>query len=179
MYNQDFNINAPIIPAQSIGGIPQNIQIKELSQAIYNYENYNKEKSLMLELLDSLRYIQYNYLNGAIRLIVDVFSGKVTNIIAGKGYNGKFNNTIAIGSKVKDLLNLDPEFRCYATGGLMSPNYLGLCFYFTQNFDADVHDLTPYYENEIIGIGLLAEYDDTGNNIYESIYGESHPKFKS
>ena len=166
-----FDINAPIVPATSIGGLKQGLSFKELENIVYKF----KCKSLDLSLkVRSLNSVEYQYKDGVIGIVADIFFQRVNVIIVREGYLGKIDNTIHVGMTIRELFEIDNSFDCYATGGLMSLNYPGLVFYFTENFDADISDFIPYMNNKILGIGLWSQFGTDGKDVYQDIYGEEY-----
>lgn len=173
-----FDIDAPIIPGVSIAGITQGMQVKGLEKVLRADQYFAREKKIKVVTTPSLRYVEYWYMEGLIRLKVDIYDGRVTHIIATAGYTGSINGIIRVGMTVREVLQIDPGFTCYSPpGGLMSPNYLGICLYFTETFDADVDSLTDYLDNKITGIGLLNEFNAEGDDVYVMLYGLYHPRF--
>lgn len=156
-----------IIPAKSIGNVQQGAYIRDYANDIDNYSLLS-----ISTIENNIRLIEYNF-NNSIKIIVDVFYGTISNIIAYNDYSGTLNNQIFIGLTIRELLKIDNSFECCA-GGLMSINFLGVCIYFTDNFDADVHNLTPYLDNKILGIGLVRQYNENGEDNYINYYGEKY-----
>jgi hypothetical protein len=156
-----------IVPAYCIGNILQ-------GGLIYDYANEVQNSSLLSisTIENNIRIVEYNF-NECIKIYVDVFTGRITEIVAYNHYKGTLNNQIYLGLPVRKLLKIDSTFEC-CHGGLMSMNFLGICIYFTENFDADVHDLTPYLDNKILGIGLITQYDENGKDNYIELYGEKY-----
>ncbi|WP_143313281.1 hypothetical protein [Chitinophaga eiseniae] len=175
---QYFDIEAPIIPGVSLGGIQQGMLVKGLEKMFRTDQYFARDKKISLVTTPSLRYIEYWYMGGIIRLKVDIYDGRITNIIATKGYQGTVNGVLRVGMTVREVLQVDAGFTCYSPpGGLMSPNFLGICLYFTPNFDAETDSLSDYMDHKILGIGLINEFNAEGDDVYVMLYGLNHPRF--
>jgi hypothetical protein len=164
-----INITADIIPAKSIGNIEQGGMIRDYLEQTIEFQKLIK----MSNFNDNIRFIEYEY-NNSIKITVDIFYGRISRIIAFNNYIGMLDKKIHLGMTVKEILEIDNSFHCYATGGLMSVNYLGICLFFTENFDADIDDLAPFLENKILGIGLISNLNEFGNDIYIDMYGQEY-----
>lgn len=164
-----INITANIIPAKSIGNIEQGGMIRDYLEQSIEFKYLIKISTFN----DNIRFIEYEY-NNSIKITVDIFYGRISRIIAFNDYIGKMNDEFYIGMKLREVLKIDSSFQCYSTGGLMSLNYLGICLYFTESFDADIDNLTPYLENKILGIGLISQLNEFGNDNYLDIYGQEY-----
>lgn len=118
---------AEIKPNFGLGGFNFNQNIKDFEQN-WTYSYFEKEikSGLNFKLDENYFYLNVKTKNNEIQLDIDLFNGKLSSIICGKGYKGKLDIGvgIGIGSSVKDALKKD--------------NSLG------YNLDTDWIDRTPF-----------------------------------
>ncbi|WCO03634.1 hypothetical protein [Psychroserpens ponticola] len=116
---------AEIKPNFGLGGFNFNQNIKDFEQN-WTYSYFEKEikNGLNFKLDENYFYLSINTKNNEIQFDIDLFSGKLSSIICGKGYKGKLDIGVGIGSSVKDALKKD--------------NSLG------YNLDTDWIDRTPF-----------------------------------
>ena len=72
------------------------------------------------------------------------------------------------------LLKYDNSFEPYATGGLMSVRYPGICIFLDDKYDGDYSDVTKIAETTIQGIGIINQYNAEGVDVFPIIYGEEY-----
>lgn len=105
--NNNININAPIIPNESLGGVKlrenKNSLIRQLKQNNISYEvSYENENNKRVSLFSILREI--------IIVSVDNKNSKIFRITAKTGYFACLFDKIKIGDTLQDILNCDEGF---------------------------------------------------------------------
>ncbi len=175
MIEDVFDIDKEIISDGNIGNIGFNYSLYDFEEEIRKSQRYS-DGCFSIHSLSTMVTLVYEYKNSLL-LEFDTFSGELLRIIAVSGYGGGLSNKIFVGQNVRALLDYDNSFKPYSTGGLMSPNYLGLCIYINDKFDIDLHNVETALSYEIKGIGLIRQYSSDGNDLYLDIYGLEHPKY--
>lgn len=95
------DLNAPIVPWESMGGIKLYSHISEFYNTI---EQLRKEPSLLGKFL-----IKYE-IDDSIDLWFNLINGKLFKITALKNYTGKLLGNISIGMHIDDVLKVEPSF---------------------------------------------------------------------
>ncbi len=170
---QEIMINKDITTCSMVGNIKIDCLLKDFEEPIKSSHSFSQEL-FSVHPLTSTVSIVYQY-KDALLLDFDPFNGYLMRIIAISGYKGGLAGKIFVGQKVRDLLKFDSSFKPYATGGLMSPNYLGICIYMDDRFDMDLHDVNSVLDNEITGIGVIRQFNENGDDVFFDIYGPEHP----
>lgn len=97
-----IDLNAPIIPWQSIGNIELYSSLRDLKSLI------EKEKAKPF-LYDNF-LIRYE-VEGKIYLFFNLLNGKLFKITTLKNYKGKLFNKIYVGLNIDDMLAIEPSFK--------------------------------------------------------------------
>ncbi len=174
-YKDFLNLEAPIIPGKSIGGIDLQMHISHLKDWILYLTTkvfHDKDSKVLKAQVNFGLEVEYSVNDGVISFIVDIVSGTVFRLTCGKGYKGKLLNTIGIGSPFHELLKLGKSFDVYNTYHVMSPEFPGLYIELPEgyyDYDGELKDLPDY---PIEKIGIFSRWKD-GNDLYSSFYGES------
>jgi len=102
------NLLAEIKPYFGLGGFSFNQNIKDFEQ-VWTYSYFEKEIKNRLTFKLDKKYFFLNITteNNEIGFDIDLFTGKLSSITCGKGYKGKLDNGIGIGSSIKDALKKD------------------------------------------------------------------------
>lgn len=100
-----LDLDAEIVPNQSLGGLQLRTNIGDLSQSILSLINAN-EASFELAYPFEARY---KLAKGALEIAVDVQNGKIYKLVAGKGYKGRLFKGISVGMSVADAMATEPR----------------------------------------------------------------------
>ncbi|MEP3228007.1 MAG: hypothetical protein ABJN61_07935 [Flavobacteriaceae bacterium] len=99
---------AGIKPNFGLGGFNFNQNIKDFEQ-IWTFSYFEKEikNNLNFKLDEKYFFLNVRTENREIEIDIDLFTGKLSSISCGKGYRGKLDNGIGIGSSIKEALKID------------------------------------------------------------------------
>jgi hypothetical protein len=102
------NLQTEIKPDFGLGGFNFKQNIKDFEQ-LWTYSLFEKEikNGLNFKLDTDNFYLIISTENKEIEVDIDLFTGKLSSIYCRKGYKGKLNNGIGIGSSIKDALKKD------------------------------------------------------------------------
>ena len=110
MKKNDIDINAPIIPGESIGGIPLYSHIRDYKELINSLEYHNKMGKNISRSFYGTFDIGYEY-RGIMTLVFSIINGKLLKIIAWKGYQGLLFGKIKVGMNIEEAIKLDSRIR--------------------------------------------------------------------
>lgn len=167
-------VDSSIVSNKEIGGLQSDMKLIDLQESVKKSYAYADGK-VVLHQSTSIVSIAY-LVERSLFMQFDIFTGRLFRLIAVGDYRGGFNGKIFIGDKVKKLLAIDNEFGFYATGGLMNPNFPGICIYVNDDYDIDLHDFDSASDMLITGIGVIPQFDVNGQDVYRDIYGMDYPK---
>lgn len=102
----NLRIDAPIVPARSLGGIELGVPIRDYSDDILRRD---LQGGLEYRLRSPFEAV-YRLENGAIEIAADVRVGKIARITAGRGYMGAVDGVIRVGMFVRELMARDPSW---------------------------------------------------------------------
>lgn len=100
-----LNIDLPIIPNQSLGGVLIGQKISELKDWIFFNFFFENKDDIKCEVFNGL-YVNYSCLNNTLSFTIDIITGKVIFINAHLGYEGELFNGIKTGISFFDLKNI-------------------------------------------------------------------------
>lgn len=105
--SRSLNLNTPIIPAKSLGGIELGEKIiqPDLQQLILNQSLFKPEAYSLISPFQA----SYSLENGNLLITVDVRNGKIFHLAGLAGYTGKLFDKISIGMKIGDAMKLVPD----------------------------------------------------------------------
>ena len=109
MRKENIDISAPIIPGESIGGIPLYSHIRDYRDLVNSFEYCEKKtgKDLSHSFFGTFE-IAYEY-KDIMTLVFSIINGKLLIIIAQKGYNGLLFDKIRVGMNIKEAMKLEPR----------------------------------------------------------------------
>jgi hypothetical protein len=100
-----IDIEAPIIPKQSLGGFKLRTHIEELEDIIFGLGVWKEGSCKLMPPFEA----RYTFGKGEVEIAVDVRNGKIFRISAHTGYKGKLFNQIGIGMPVREVFELEPK----------------------------------------------------------------------
>jgi hypothetical protein len=161
-----ISLKLPILPLNSIGGVEPGGNIKLYEDSLNEFFS----RDITLTGISN-RVVCINYLEGLLKINVDLFSGHIYKVEAGERYLGNIARfDIKIGIFVKDLLKYFPNDWQDDGFRLWNIRFPGLYFSFFENDDNEFlsSSLPNYLDYKIVRIGMIAP-DDNGD--YDR-YGE-------
>ncbi|WP_088810942.1 MULTISPECIES: hypothetical protein [Listeria] len=96
-----IDINAPIVPYESIGGIKLYSTIKELKEIVTG-------KNVEVQVFNKVRIIYT--IGDSLKLFFDLLTGKLFKIVTLAGYKGALFGEIKVGMKSEEFLKIEPSF---------------------------------------------------------------------
>lgn len=105
--NNNININAPIIPNESLGGVKLRENKNSLIE-LFNLNNISYEVSNENE--DNKRVSLFSILEEIIIVYVDNKNSKIFRVTAKAGYFARLFDKIKIGDTLQEILNCDEGF---------------------------------------------------------------------
>ncbi len=102
------NLLAEIDPDFGLGGFSFKQNIKDFEQ-IWTYSFFEKEikNGLKFQLDEKYFYLNISTENNEVEIDIDLFNGKLCSITCGKGYKGKLDCGIGIGSSIIEAIKKD------------------------------------------------------------------------
>ena len=99
---------AEIKPNFGLGGFNFNQSINDFEQN-WTYSFFEKElkNGMSFKIDEKYFYLSVSTQNNEIQFDIDLFSGKLSSISCEKGYKGKLDNGIGIGSSINEALKMD------------------------------------------------------------------------
>lgn len=140
-YEPLFNLGAPIIPGESIGGFALGKNIGEMRSWVAWNEFISNEENLEATLLNPL-FVEYSVYGGAIAFVVFIATGEISLMSAASGYRGKLHKVIGPGDTFSKLVGLDDSLRFYHDN-IISMKTPGLLVETPAEFE-DLDASTPY-----------------------------------
>lgn len=101
----DVDLDAPIIPNSSLGGLKLRMRVIDIQDTLIALGS-TREGSVELGSPFDARY---HFGEGEVTVAVDVRNGKVFMLCASLGYRGLLFGKIFVGMKVRDAMALEPH----------------------------------------------------------------------
>jgi hypothetical protein len=120
--NTELNLDAEIIPNQSLGGLTLRTKLIDIQNIVHPWAQ-SKGSYHLSRPFEAL----YRPGNGEIEIGVDVRNGKVFRLTAREGYRGNLFGKVTVGMKVSEAMQLEPRLfydeadwliRCKGADGL-------------------------------------------------------------
>jgi len=149
----EFDLIAPIKPSDGLGGLSFAQTIKDFQGALTNktFDN-NSFDNFDYSLDDKYFSLTLATKNKEIEIEMDLFSGKINSMTCRKGYLGKLNNDIGIGTSIKTVIAKDDSFGF--------------------NLDTDWFDRTPFD-----GLIIYPPLDLKDRCVEAAVNGTDYPDF--
>jgi hypothetical protein len=100
-----IQLDADIIPDQSLGGITLRSNISDLKDQLVGLGAWKPGSYELVTPFEA----KYKLGNGEVELYVDIRNGKIFKLAAGKGYKGKFCGNISVGMLVRQAMAVEPR----------------------------------------------------------------------
>ncbi len=100
-----LDLEAPIIPNQSLGGLTLGTHISELEDLVFGLGSWKEGACTLISPFEA----RYSFGKGEIEAAVDVRNGKIFKLSAKVGYKGKLFEEIGVGMLVQQALELEPR----------------------------------------------------------------------
>ncbi|MDY7077478.1 MAG: hypothetical protein SXV54_11205 [Chloroflexota bacterium] len=104
-----LQIDAPIIPNQSLGGLGLRTSIVEIQDVVMELQIEHLTSKRKLFSLPSPFEAKYEFENEKVTVCVDVRNGKIYQLTALPGYMGLLFDKIYVGMRVADAMALEPD----------------------------------------------------------------------
>lgn len=106
MKKEDIDISAPIIPGESIGGVPLYAHIRDYRDLVSSFKYYDETGKDISRSFFGTFDIGYEY-RDVLTLVFSIINGKLLKIIAWKGYQGLLFGKIKVGMNIEEAMKLD------------------------------------------------------------------------
>ena len=100
-----LDLDAPIIPNQSLGGLILGTPISELEDLVFGLGSWKDGTCTLISPFEA----RYSFGKGEIEAAVDVRNGRIFKLSAKIGYRGKLFAQIRVGMSVQQALELEPR----------------------------------------------------------------------
>ena len=148
-----FDLQAPIKPAEGLGGVSFSHTIQDFKRALLKSSsenillppfNYTFDKSYFFLTISSQ--------NGDVEIEIDLSSGEIKSMLCQKGYTGTLENKVGIGTSIHEALKMDQPFG--------------------YNLDTDWFDRTPFD-----GLIIYPPPDVADQCMQAALSGKAFPDF--
>jgi|SRR5688572_3902930 len=103
-----FNLTADIIPEVGAGGVTFNNVLTDFESVLTNKTlDTNIHTAIEHKLDNKYFYLTLHAKDNQFKIEIDIFTGKISSMICGRGYEGKLLNGFGIGSKMSEFIKAD------------------------------------------------------------------------
>lgn len=148
-----LDLDAPIVPEQSLGGLTLRSHISELQDLIQSMI-YTSTFTFGPMGPAAPFFMTYKFFGGTLQVDVDVRNGKIFQLTAKEGYRGLLFGDVGVGMRVRDVLERHPDlYYDEAEEVILSHTIEGVCLVVPDI--APPPELVP--DMEIADIGVYIE----------------------
>jgi hypothetical protein len=149
-----FDLAADIIPEVGAGGVTFKNVLTDFEYILTNkLLNKNTNSAIEHKLDNDYFYVTLQTNKNEFKIEIDIFTGKISSMVCGQGYQGKLLNGFGINSKMSELLKTDNNI----------------------SFDLDNSFFTRY---PFDGLVIYAPIDLVDSIYSATVNGENIPDFK-